>query len=504
MASLYFDTDGTEAAICERPASNPNGPFNNPVANLDKVLFHTKLDYLEVAATGNRTIAFPKVTKGSADSIAEYGPDLSYGVRQQNWTLITHNLGYLPFVIVVVNGEVIPAGFPVQSRPSDGSQRIVTPYVTTSQVKLREVANVSSKGLDAQSVSFEILVFKVPSGKSDFILEPGRMRVGTFDSRKRYVRVAKASETNFLIAKGRTIDLDHGAARTVTPKGKKLEDRPPKTYRGSFTGTGSVAIAVGTDRENDRTEVDMRTGAGIEVWDDGHLVFSTERKLISVFQTLSLSGRTIEFAEPGHDYIYFERAASILGGYQVQADSYASVIPGERTTLKNLAALNSDQGDFALVLARFEQVKTPDKVGDPGWLRTPRVVIPQNQWIPMNGSGLLESDYFNRRAVTFEVSGDALRARVQQSIPGIKTGRTKGDDDLGTAAHYTTFDKSKTHTEMPMRKIAFGSKTGTSISEIQVTGGFSEGGSKGLKTTFKWKWGSTWKVDLIAAIGRVN
>lgn len=254
------------------PNSLCNRPLNNPASWLDLIYFHTDLDYMEVingptTVTVNHAAVSPAASPPATATI-NFG--LGNGVADT--LLLTHNLGYIPQAMVIVNGNVVWPGMPVQVDGSGGS-RFVSFYVTTTQVRLYEYSSTGNSTLAATSLDYTVIVFKqppVPSGNIlfDFDTVTGvvQMGKGKFNSLRRYLQVVPGGSP-FGVSLGRTIDLSNGAIRAWRPDGNYYEPVPvglvayiprPRapggfygssygndmSYNGSYGNPGAIQVQV--------------------------------------------------------------------------------------------------------------------------------------------------------------------------------------------------------------------------------------------------------------------
>lgn len=250
------------------PNSARNSPLNSPVSNLQFVYFHSDFNYMEVShGPTTVAVAHASVPVGGT-SFPESGASIAFGWKatSANHVLLTHSLGYIPHAMVVVAGNVLWPGMPVQVA-SDGGSRYVSAYCTTTQVVLYEWASSGATTLPATSLNYTVLVFRNPPAPTGNILidfdpvtgdvEMGR---GQFDSSRRYLQVVPGGSP-FGIAYGRTIDLNNGAPRAVRPDGTVFNPVPTTlrlgltrlqgyptvygasmAYGGSFTGPTQILV----------------------------------------------------------------------------------------------------------------------------------------------------------------------------------------------------------------------------------------------------------------------
>lgn len=256
-----------------------NAPLKNPELHLDKVHFHSEMNYLEVIFEASKTIAHGVIAVAnpptSSNSGSGSGSGSSAGLDGSSSTVIdwrttvvdsllfTHNLGYEPDVLVVLDGDVVSAGMPIQT--SNGSyvaSRHVAVYVTPTQIRLYETKVAGSSTLAGISKTYDILVFKnqhTPSSalsEYDPVTEITTMGYGKFRSDKKYLQKAVGgSPFNFSV--GRDIDAKNGALRYIKPDGSVYDPIPSGTkhymwgktvgasdmaYNGNFSGEPAIQV----------------------------------------------------------------------------------------------------------------------------------------------------------------------------------------------------------------------------------------------------------------------
>lgn len=265
----FFLENGTTGDV-DDPASIRNAPLSNPGGHLDKLRFHSDLDYLEVShGPTDVVISHAAVGPGSGPATGMgINNLLFYGGATADHPLLTHSLGYVPDFLVIANGDTLYGGTPVQ-RLSDGRTRHVTAYATTTQIRLSECAVRTSASMPALDVSYTVIVFRRPPAPSGDILidrDPAtgvvEMGFGKFNSSRRYLQVV-AGGTPYGFSQGRTLDLSNGAPRLVDPDGTITDVVPAGTamafysaaepsftygasqaYDGSFAGSPGVLFKV--------------------------------------------------------------------------------------------------------------------------------------------------------------------------------------------------------------------------------------------------------------------
>lgn len=230
------------------PNSNRNRPLNDPVTWLDLVKFHSDFDYYQVHS-GPTAVTVNHASVAGATTTIYNLAGATFARQGQivtaHYDLVTHGLGYVPKYMVIMGGKIVAPGTLVQV--DTARNRNVTPYATTTKIRLYEAAISSASALAAIAIDYEVLVFKQPASDSDhaFDFDPvtGRfiLGYGKFDSDLKMLRKAGASASPFDISLGRTIDIKNGGSRTVLADGTTTSDT---NYNGTFAGSGSIQCAV--------------------------------------------------------------------------------------------------------------------------------------------------------------------------------------------------------------------------------------------------------------------
>lgn len=243
----YFEEPTTSGAV-DDPNSARNAPINDPVSWLDYVKFHSDFDYYQVAM-GPTPVTVAHLAIAGA-TVTVYNLAGATFARQgqmveNEYDLVTHGLGYEPRYMVISNGHIVAPGTLIQV--ATAQDRVVTPYATTTKIRLHEIGTSSASTLAGVSVDYEVLVFKQPAFDSpyerDFDETTGRLILGygKFDSALKMLRKAGASASPFDISLGPTIDIGNGGAKTVLADGTTVTDT---NYSGSFSGSASIQCAV--------------------------------------------------------------------------------------------------------------------------------------------------------------------------------------------------------------------------------------------------------------------
>ena len=265
-----FDENGTSGDPID-PMAARNAPLQSPAAHLDKVYFHSDLDYMEVSHGPTVANVSHALVAAVTDPGAAATPSrvIAYGTAVTTHTLLTHSLGYVPYFLVVLGGDIVYPGQPVQVL-SDGRQRRVVAYADSTTIKLREWAVQTNATMAAVNLAYTVVVFRAPPAPSGTILydwDPTtgivQMGRGKFRSDRRYLQVVPGGSP-YGFSLGRTIDLKNGAPRYVDPDGSifepipsdfalkvRMSDEPndapygpPMAYNGSFAGSASVLVQV--------------------------------------------------------------------------------------------------------------------------------------------------------------------------------------------------------------------------------------------------------------------
>lgn len=210
----------------EYPPNDLPAAITNPLANLPLIYFHTSLGYLIIAYDQTRTINFPA---------------RSYPPSTAKWTPFpAHNLGFLPYGILLVGNTQIPTGEPIQG--SSAAARHVALGVDAASVWIRECWNYQT--LPAISFTFRVILFRpAPTTVTTRMLDESPERIiyghGKFDTNKDYLKSSPVNP-DFYMTRGRTIDTTYAGYRGVRPNGAIQQFN---AYTGSFLGSGFFGVA---------------------------------------------------------------------------------------------------------------------------------------------------------------------------------------------------------------------------------------------------------------------
>lgn len=496
-------------------------PVRNPLAHLDRIQFHSDLAYMEVAFRGTRSISHPSRAHTGYNSNG--GSSGGSGTPQPStWraepatathVLYNHNLGYRPHVIVKVGNAVLTAGYPIQRAGNNGI-RVVSVRVTNTQVLLEEAVWTWGGTLSGTSETYEIVGFAksnpVPSAKV-VRTEPGKVTIGRaiVDSQRRYMRRGLAGEDRFFAPTGRTADARYGTVRFASPDGM-VRDDSNTDYTGSFgpSDVDAVPLSIADTRETPaitKTWVD-ETGR-FRMIDDGHVVFDSDRPLAKIVQSIDLSGEHFNFPNPPQDWLVWADSRTVYssgGNFTFWGQGvWKTVRPQEWSDTIELATIDVAGANFFLCHARGAQTISPNNIGGnagsisissssgPKTVNAPITgrreipkFIPENQWLQVNGTIVLEATYMFRRTLSFEIVGNKLRARLQQSIGGYNTNGYRGDMGVEVLGMR---DNSATNIEVVMRN-------------EYLTGSRDRLGPPSVPSR---NWSSRWTFDLEFQIGHV-
>lgn len=247
--ALYDEPAGASGAF-DDPNSDRNAPLNDPIAWLDHVRFHPDFDYYQVHSGPTAVTINHAAVAGATTTLYNLGGATFARTGQIVTTqidLVTHSLGYIPSYFVIMNGALVAPGTLIQVGTAQDRQ--ITPYATTTKIRLHEAAISSASTLAAVSIDYEVVVFRQPVADMpgiafDFDETTGRvvMGYGKFDSDLKMLREAGAlGDSPFDISLGRTVDIKNGGKRSVLADGTTVSDT---NYNGTFTGSPSFQGAV--------------------------------------------------------------------------------------------------------------------------------------------------------------------------------------------------------------------------------------------------------------------
>lgn len=232
-----FNEPNTTGEPSDRNAPR-NAPLLNPVGYLPNILFCSDFDYFQVVVgpSGVTITQDGLATATNSIPIGVYTYTLVGARAEGNYLLATHNLGYIPRYMIIYNGRLLVPNTII--RNSSGQVRVVTPYATSSQIRLHEVRLVNDSSMPAENYSYTVVVFKQPVASGSALMEndptTGAVRMGynKFDSSLRMLRRSGISgDTPFDIILQPYIDISNGRTRQVFPGGVIIDE---PGYNGSF------------------------------------------------------------------------------------------------------------------------------------------------------------------------------------------------------------------------------------------------------------------------------
>jgi hypothetical protein len=240
-----------------------NAPAKTPEDYFSSVYFHSQFDYMEVAQAGSVSVSHSTIAAVSAPPDTTMSIVYGWASAVDDKLVASHSLGYEPFAIVAAAGKILAPGSMVQNN-TGGRARYVTPYVTTTELRLWEAASKTSSTLASTSITYDYILFKQPAGDENNILwefDPDtglwQMGRGRFRTDRRYLQTNPSS--SLALNRGRNIDLKNGAPRFILADGTPYEpvqsgatwvlsggssSTPPTslTYSGSFTNTNGIEV----------------------------------------------------------------------------------------------------------------------------------------------------------------------------------------------------------------------------------------------------------------------
>ncbi len=222
IVALY-EEPSTSGAIDDIDAAR-NAPAKDPDSYFDMVYFHSTFDYMEVHAAGSVSISHSTIAAVSAPPGVNPSSVYDWASAVDDKLVYTHSLGYLPFAIVATTDMIIAPSTKVQS-DTGGRTRYVTPYVTTTELRLWESASKTASTLGSTSITYQYIVFKEPAGDENDILwefDPDtgiwQMGRGRFRTNRRYLQTAPGGSP-LVLNVGRNVDLKNGAPRFILADG---------------------------------------------------------------------------------------------------------------------------------------------------------------------------------------------------------------------------------------------------------------------------------------------
>lgn len=527
-----------------------NAPAKTPADHLDKIYFHSALDYLEVLASATVTINHAAVSAGAGvsgsagqDTVFQWG-----GVTADHLLLdlTAHGLAEEPFVVVATADQIIWPGMPVQTE-SGGRARYATAYSTTTAVRLWETASRTSNALSAASIEYTVLAFRKPSGDLNDILQAFdpdtgefQMGRGRFSSLRRYLQIAPGGSPLGLTI-GRTIDLNNGAMRAVEPDGTAYDPVPavgvrvlPGTgaygssiaYGGSFTNTGGIEVQ---DRSGggDGTKGFVfdpigKTMSFLDA-DAATLVIPDSFPVLLLPEVVTIDDHDAVLPDVPKDRMFVHQwtISRVVDGsgthysHSGVGRCHVTATPQEYSSTTNLVAVPGG-ADIFVGQVRLQRTVNPTH----NWIGSaiPKMV-PENVWISLpTGSALLEAHLGFSRALSLYISGGNLVLHRQQSVSVAPGGYgTFGNGEPASYSSFGSFPASGGETvfnSLAGYPVYYGGdaspqyKTQVYTDDTDVFGNPTvpqanrKTGSNPPSTSDPTNFGATWRIDIRGQFGR--
>lgn len=138
---LYADGNTGDVTICE-----PDADISNPLSNLNKIYFHSDLNYLRINNIINVNIDFPHRGADGSDHSSAHGSDI--------YNIYTHNLEYVPIIMAFfespteISGQPYIGEFPLQTGGSCSLRTVILGadenYIYSREMYLNKDVSFSS------------------------------------------------------------------------------------------------------------------------------------------------------------------------------------------------------------------------------------------------------------------------------------------------------------------------------------------------------------------------
>lgn len=152
---------GSDGVVCIVEGGSDDY-INNPQYNLDKVHFHSALNYMRIPTIYYGSVSFP-YRQAVVRSDSEKGKEYSWFEPQYGevlYHLASHNLGYKPGVIAVDSTDALSGNYPVQQ--AGLSLRNASIVMDEWNIYLLEKFVTYQYDISAQTRSYTIYVFQDP------------------------------------------------------------------------------------------------------------------------------------------------------------------------------------------------------------------------------------------------------------------------------------------------------------------------------------------------------
>lgn len=210
-------------------------------ASLSDIYFHSALGYLQGAVVTTYTATHAFQSRNNDDD--KFGGD-HYSPRTGAADILlgTHNYGTAPLFIAAIGDTQVPAGTVVQQVGQ--SYRVVSVYVTASEVRAYEQYVTYDDSLPQVDISYKVVLFTkatVAVTTDALLISPTKVALGygKFDTDYRYVR--KSVNSDMFITPYKGADVAGGGLKLVYPNGAVYQD---SSYTGVFTGTAGTGVKV--------------------------------------------------------------------------------------------------------------------------------------------------------------------------------------------------------------------------------------------------------------------
>ena len=243
MVTRVAHVAGGKMGLFEKPTSgDPLAPFDDPGSYLDKVQFHTDLDFYRVhLGPTDVTVTLPTIA--GATRTFNANPDLSIKgqVVTSDILLLAHTLPYVPNYQIIWNNTELIDGDLVQLIDDAAGMRgrYLSHWADTTGIYISSRGVSSSSSVPSMSFSCKVTIFKegASSGNVDFDFDSvtGRLRMGRgmFDSDEVLLRAqGQAGDSPYDIQTGRSMDVNDGRSRVARADGSVADETG---YGGSFT-----------------------------------------------------------------------------------------------------------------------------------------------------------------------------------------------------------------------------------------------------------------------------
>jgi len=239
--TLYADGSSGRVFIYNN-ASPPSEYDSVSGAKLSDLHFHSDLSYIGSTEIVQASINHPQRTRDSESS--KFGSD-TYKPRTgtSDYRLGPNNLNATSLFVVVYNGYQAPSGTRIQQRGE--SIRLVSVYLTSSEVRLHETWSTFDNTLYATTQTYTVYIIRKlfnKSGTAAIQVNPSGFTAGygKLDTAYKYIRRSDASPT-FYVSPYKTADVRGGGYKVVTADGSSYQSN---TYTGSFSGASSTGVKV--------------------------------------------------------------------------------------------------------------------------------------------------------------------------------------------------------------------------------------------------------------------